>query len=109
VHINFAPVLDVNNNTANPVIGFRSLGENPGEVIWRAYEFARGMQDRGVLAVGKHFPGHGDTDVDSHLDLPHLAHSQPRLDSVELSPFRYALEHGFGGMMIAHLNVPAFD
>jgi len=109
VHINFAPVLDVNNNPGNPVINFRSFGEDPYEVLWRGHEFASGLQDNGIMAVGKHFPGHGDTGTDSHLDLPTIPHDLSRLDSVELMPFRFAVRNGIGGMMVAHLNVPAMD
>ena len=109
VHINFAPVVDVNNNPANPVINFRSFGENREEVRWRGYEFAKGMQDAGVMAVAKHFPGHGDTGTDSHLDLPVILHDRARLDSVELYPFRFLINQGVGGVMVAHLNIPALD
>lgn len=109
VHIDFAPVMDVNNNPVNPVINFRSFGENREEVKWRGYEFAKGLQDEGVMAVAKHFPGHGDTGTDSHLDLPVIRHSRARLDSVELYPFRFIIDQGVGGIMVAHLNVPALD
>jgi len=109
VHIDFAPVIDVNNNPANPVINFRSFGENREEVRWRGYEFVKGMQDEGVIAVAKHFPGHGDTGTDSHLDLPIIRHDRARLDSVELYPFRFLIDQGVGGVMVAHLNVPALD
>lgn len=109
VHINFAPVLDINNNPMNPVISFRSFGENKNEVTWRGFEFAKGMEDNNVMAVGKHFPGHGDTNIDSHLDLPLIPHTRERLDSIELFPFRFAIENGFSGIMVAHLNVPALD
>ena len=108
VHINFAPVLDVNNNPANPVINFRSFGEDPVEVSRRGLAIARGLQEEHVLAVAKHFPGHGDTDVDSHLDLPVISHDRDRLEKVELFPFRRGLAE-IGGVMVAHLSVPALD
>ncbi|TPG67588.1 glycoside hydrolase family 3 N-terminal domain-containing protein [Hymenobacter nivis] len=109
MHVNFAPVVDVNNNAANPVIGFRSWGENPAAVSRASRQYMRGMQDAGVLAVAKHFPGHGDVDVDSHLALPTVRVDRRRLDSLELPPFRNLIANGLGGMMVAHLNVPALD
>ncbi len=109
VHVNFAPVADVNNNAANPVINTRSFGEDRQNVALKSHMYAKGMQDNGVMACAKHFPGHGDTDVDSHLDLPIIRHDRPRLDSIELFPFRELARQGIGSMMIAHLNVPALD
>jgi len=109
VTINFAPVADVNNNPENPVINFRSFGENPKKVAVKAYEYMKGLQDAGVLACAKHFPGHGDTDTDSHLDLPVIPHTLARLDSVELFPFRMLIDQGVGSIMVAHLDVPALD
>lgn len=109
MHVNFAPVVDVNNNAANPVIGFRSWGENPAAVTRASREYMRGMQDAGLLAVAKHFPGHGDVDTDSHLALPLVRVDRRRLDSLELPPFRGLIASGLGGMMVAHLNVPALD
>ena len=109
VNINFAPVADVNNNPANPVINTRSFGEGRYNVAVKSYMYAKGMQDNGILACAKHFPGHGDTDVDSHLDLPVITHSRERLDSIELFPFRLLSQYGIGSMMVAHLNVPALD
>ncbi len=109
VHVNFAPVADVNNNPNNPVINYRSFGEDRYNVAVKSYMYGRGMQDHGVLACAKHFPGHGDTDVDSHLDLPVITHSRRRLDSIELFPFRVLAQHGIGSMMVAHLDVPAID
>ncbi|MFD2721809.1 glycoside hydrolase family 3 N-terminal domain-containing protein [Hymenobacter monticola] len=109
MHVNFAPVVDVNNNPANPVIGFRSWGENPAAVARDGRQYMRGMQDAGVLAVAKHFPGHGDVDADSHLALPTVRVDRRRLDSLELPPFRSLVAGGLGGMMVAHLNVPALD
>ncbi|RUT78621.1 glycoside hydrolase family 3 N-terminal domain-containing protein [Ancylomarina longa] len=109
VHVNFSPVMDVNNNPANPVINSRSFGEDRYNVTNKSYALVSGMQQAGVIAVGKHFPGHGDTDIDSHLDLPLVAHSRARLDSIELFPFRNLIKVGIGGIMVSHLNVPALD
>ena len=109
MHVNFAPVVDVNNNAANPVIGFRSWGENPAAVSRDSRQYMRGLQDAGILAVAKHFPGHGDVDADSHLALPTVRVDRRRLDSLELPPFRSLIANGLGGMMVAHLNVPALD
>lgn len=109
VHINFAPVLDVNNNANNPVINIRSFGEDPELVTENGMAFIKGMQDNGIIAVGKHFPGHGDTDVDSHHSLPLITHDRNRLDSVELYPFRKAVQAGLKGIMVAHLNVPSLE
>jgi beta-N-acetylhexosaminidase len=109
MQVNFAPVIDVNNNPANPVIGFRSWGENPAAVSRLSRLYMRGMQDAGVLAVAKHFPGHGDVDADSHLALPIVRVDRGRLDSLELPPFKHMISSGIGGMMVAHLNVPALD
>ncbi|MCB2407668.1 glycoside hydrolase family 3 N-terminal domain-containing protein [Hymenobacter lucidus] len=109
MHVNFAPVVDVNNNAANPVIGFRSWGEQRENVTEKSYLYMRGMQDAGVLAVAKHFPGHGDTDTDSHLALPLVRVDRRRLDTLELFPFRDLMRRGLGGIMIAHLNIPALD
>lgn len=109
VHVNFAPVVDINNNPANPVIGNRSFGEDRYNVTAKSHMYAKGMQDHGVLACAKHFPGHGDTDVDSHYDLPVIFHDRKRLDSIELYPFRALAEYGLGSVMVAHLSVPALD
>ena len=109
MQVNFAPVVDVNNNPANPVIGFRSWGENPAEVARLSRLYMRGMQDAGLLAVAKHFPGHGDVAADSHLALPLVSASRARLDSLELPPFKSMIANGIGGMMVAHLDVPALD
>ncbi len=109
VQVNFAPVIDINNNPSNPVIGSRSFGENKKNVARKGYYYMKGMQDNNILAVGKHFPGHGDTDVDSHLALPVINHSLNRLDSIELYPFKQLINQGLGGIMIAHLFVPALD
>lgn len=109
VHINFAPVVDVNNNPNNPVIHTRSFGEDRMNVSVKSYMYAQGLQDNGVMACAKHFPGHGDTDVDSHLDLPVFQHDFKRLDSIELYPFKVLIQHGVGSMMVAHLEVPSVD
>lgn len=109
VQVNFAPVVDVNINPENPVINSRSYGENRFRVTEKAYFFAKGIQDERVLAVIKHFPGHGDTDKDSHKTLPVISHKRERLDSVELLPFRKLINAGVGGVMSAHLFVPALD
>ncbi len=109
IHINFAPVADVNNNSENPVINTRSFGEDRYNVAVKSYMYMRGMQDNGVMACAKHFPGHGDTNVDSHHDLPVISHDRNRLDSVEMFPFRVLAQHGIQSMMIAHLHVPAID
>ncbi len=109
VHINFAPVADINNNPDNPVINTRSFGEDRVNVAGKAYMYMKGMQDHGLMACAKHFPGHGDTDVDSHKDLPVIRHDRARLDSIELFPFRILLEQGVGSVMVAHLHVPALD
>lgn len=103
----FAPVADVNNNPANPVINTRSFGENPSMVAAMATAVARGIQDEGVIATAKHFPGHGDTDVDSHYGLPFMRHSRGRMDSVELVPFRALVAGGVGSVMIAHCDIPS--
>lgn len=109
VHVNFAPVVDVNSNPNNPVIGNRSFGENTALVSRLGSAWGLGLQDEGILATAKHFPGHGDTDADSHLTLPSILHDRKRLDSLELKPFRAMIEAGIGAMMAAHLNIPALD
>lgn len=109
VHVNFAPVADVDNNPNNPVINFRSFGQDPVNVSNKVNAYVKGLQDGGVLAVCKHFPGHGDTDVDSHKALPRIPFSRQRLDSVELFPFRKAIEQGVGGIMVGHLEVPSLE
>ena len=109
IHIPFAPVLDVNNNPDNPIINVRSFGENPEEVAGLGAAFVRGVQENGAIATGKHFPGHGDTETDSHLGLPAIPHSRARMDSVELFPFRHAIEAGMGAVMTAHISVPSLD
>lgn len=109
IHVNFAPVADVNNNAKNPVIGTRSFGSNPDQVSKMVIAYAQGMEGNGVLSVAKHFPGHGDTHVDSHKALPVINHTRERLNAVELVPFRAYINEGLGGMMMAHLTVPALD
>ncbi len=109
IHMNFAPVADVNTNGANPVINFRSIGEDKTDVARKAWWMAKGMQDNGIIPVAKHFPGHGDTDTDSHKALPFLNHSKARMDSVETYTFRYLSDRGIFGIMTAHLNVPSID
>ena len=109
VHVNFAPVADVNNNPRNPVINIRSFGENPARTGEMVAGWVRGLQDAGMLATLKHFPGHGDTDVDSHLGLPVIPHPRERLDAVELPPFRAGIAAGAAGVMVAHMEMPAID
>jgi beta-N-acetylhexosaminidase len=109
IHINFSPVVDVNNNPSNPVINTRSFGENPARVARLSALFVRGAQNGGQLATAKHFPGHGDTDVDSHVGLPMVAVSSARLDSVELVPFRAAISAGASLVMTAHIALPAIS
>lgn len=109
VHVNFAPVADVNNNPRNPVIGERSYGEDRYNVAAKAFQYMEGLQDGGVLASVKHFPGHGDTDMDSHFDLPPIPFGRERLDSLELYPFRMLTKNGAGSVMVAHLAVKALD
>jgi len=109
VHLNFAPVADVNNNPRNPVINIRSFGEDPARTGEMVAGFTRGLQDAGMLATLKHFPGHGDTDVDSHLGLPVVAHARDRLEAVELAPFKAGIKAGAAGVMVAHMEMPAID
>jgi beta-glucosidase-like glycosyl hydrolase len=109
VHVNFAPVADVNNNLRNPVINTRSFGEDPTAVARLAAAWVRGLTAGGVVATLKHFPGHGDTDVDSHVGLPLIAHPRARLDRVELPPFRAGLAAGAGAVMTSHVALPALD
>ena len=109
LHLNFAPVVDVNNNPNNPVINYRSFGEDKYNVARKATAYMKGMQDAELLTTAKHFPGHGDTDTDSHYALPQINHPVVRLDSLELYPFKEILKAGIGGVMVAHLNIPALD
>lgn len=109
VQVNFAPVADVNINPKNPVINTRSFGEDPKAVAGKVIAYSTGLEGGGVLSVSKHFPGHGDTDVDSHKALPLLPFTRERLDSVELYPFKKAIRAGVSGMMVGHLQVPALE
>ena len=109
VQVNYAPVLDINNNPANPVIGYRSFGEEREKVARLGLAYIRGMQEAGIMACAKHFPGHGDTDVDSHADLPVISKSKEQLDSLELYPFKQAIKAGVGSVMVGHLSIPAID
>ena len=109
VHFNFAPVVDINTNPKNPIIGNRSFGEDKEEVTNRAMAFMQGMQSTGVLANAKHFPGHGDTASDSHKTLPTINFSAQRIDSLELYPYKKLFSKGLSSVMVAHLNVPNLD
>jgi beta-N-acetylhexosaminidase len=109
INVDFAPDLDVNNNPSNPVIGTRSFSSDPAKVANYGIAFGRGLQENGVLAFGKHFPGHGDTGVDSHVDLPRVSHDRARLNEIELLPFRAAIQAGFAGIMSAHVTFPSID
>ena len=109
MHVNFAPVIDVNSNPLNPVIGSRSFGESVPWVSRLGQAYADGLQDVHVLATAKHFPGHGDSDSDSHKTLPTISHPRARLDSIELAPFAHAFDHGMGAVMVAHLDIPSLD
>ena len=109
IQVNFAPVVDINNNPDNPVINDRSFGEDKYKVARYGVAYMRGMQDEGVLACAKHFPGHGDVSVDSHFDLPVINKSMQQLDSLELYPFEQMFAAGVGSVMIAHLYIPAID
>jgi beta-glucosidase-like glycosyl hydrolase/CubicO group peptidase (beta-lactamase class C family) len=109
IHINFAPVVDINNNPLNPVISNRSFGEDKYKVTEKAIQYMKGMQDNGLFTVAKHFPGHGDTYSDSHTSLPLISHSFQRIDSMELFPFRELIKNNVDGIMIAHLQIPSID
>ncbi len=109
VHINFAPVVDVNNNPANPVINFRAFGESRYNVTRSGLAYMHGLQDAGIIACAKHFPGHGDTDADSHHTLPLLRHSFEEVDSLHLYPFRKLIDQGVHSIMVAHLEMPSLE
>jgi beta-N-acetylhexosaminidase len=109
MQMNFGPDMDVNNNPNNPVINYRSFGDNKYNVAKKGIAYFKGMQDAGLLTTAKHFPGHGDTNVDSHLELPLLPFTRQRLDSLEEYPFREAIAAGINGIMIAHMSIPALD
>ena len=109
VHFNFAPVVDINTNPLNPIIGNRSFGEDRDNVTEKAAAFMKGMQNAGVLASAKHFPGHGDTDQDSHKTLPTISFNEKRIDSVELYPYKKLINEGLSSVMVAHLSVPSLE
>ena len=109
INWDFAPVVDVNTNPNNPIIGNRSFGSEVLNVVNSAMAYSKGLQDHNILAAIKHFPGHGDTDKDSHLDLPVVSHSLKRLTEIELAPFKALMDKGIGGVMVAHLYVPALE
>ncbi|MBN1650842.1 MAG: serine hydrolase [Bacteroidales bacterium] len=109
LHLNFAPVVDVNSNPKNPVINSRSFGDNPQKVAEKVLAYLDGLQSQNILASAKHFPGHGDTEFDSHQTLPIINHTYARLDSVELLPFKYLINNGLSGIMVAHLYIPALE
>lgn len=109
IHVNYAPVVDINNNPNNPVIGYRSFGEDKYKVAQFGVAYMKGLQSENVMACAKHFPGHGDVDVDSHLDLPVIHKSRFQLDTLELYPFKQLFKAGVGSVMIAHLSIPAID
>lgn len=109
VHVNYAPVVDINNNPNNPVIGYRSFGEDKYKVANLGVAYTKGMQDAGIMACAKHFPGHGDTEVDSHYDLPVINKSISQLNALELYPFEQLFDAGVGSVMIAHLYIPSID
>ncbi len=109
IHINFAPVADVNNNRNNPVINNRSFGEDKLNVTRKSIAYMKGLQDGGIIAVGKHFPGHGDTESDSHTSLPVIRHSKEQLEDIELPAFQALINEGIMGIMTAHLSIPSLD
>jgi len=109
VHINFAPVVDINNNPNNPVINSRSFGEDKRNVLRKSFAYMQGMIDSRLLVTAKHFPGHGDTDADSHHNLPVINHSLNRLENIELYPYEHLIKLGLNGIMVAHLQVNALD
>jgi len=109
VHINFAPVVDINTNPRNPIIGSRSFGEDKFNVSRKAINYLKGMHHYGIMGAAKHFPGHGDTETDSHLTLPSISFSKERINNVELYPFRQLIDNNLDGVMTAHLNIPNLD
>jgi len=109
LQINYAPVIDINNNPSNPVINDRSFGQNKNRVIQHGIAYMQGLQDNGVMATAKHFPGHGDVSVDSHNDIPIVLKTRAELDTLELAPFKALIDAGIGSVMIAHLSVPSID
>ncbi|MDR0659566.1 MAG: hypothetical protein LBG19_01935 [Prevotellaceae bacterium] len=109
IHMNFSPVVDVNNNPDNPVINSRSFGENKYKVAEKGLAYMKGMQDNGIMTSAKHFPGHGDTNVDSHASLPLISHDKKRLEDIELYPFKQFIANNVSSVMVAHLNIPAYE
>jgi beta-glucosidase-like glycosyl hydrolase/CubicO group peptidase (beta-lactamase class C family) len=109
INVNFAPVADVNSNMNNPVINYRSFGENPQRVAAKTWQLAKGMQDEGIIVSIKHFPGHGDTSNDSHFTMPIIERDYSQLDSVDFVPFKYCIENGVNGIMSAHIGIPNLD
>ena len=109
IHFNFAPVLDINTNPKNPIIGFRSFGENKENVTQSALALMKGFQSQGVFSTGKHFPGHGDTEADSHLSLPNVSFSKERINDVEFHPYKKLFREGLASVMVAHLSVPSLE
>jgi len=109
MHINFGPVVDVNSNPNNPVIGYRAFGENPEQVASKGIAYVKGLQENGVIANAKHFPGHGDTQVDSHYSLPVIKHSKERIETVDLYPYKALIQENLMSVMVAHLNIPSLD
>ncbi len=109
VHMSFSPVADINNNAQNPVINIRSFGESKYDVATKSILYMKGLQKEGIISVAKHFPGHGDTDVDSHEDLPVINHNKIRLDTLELYPFKQLIAAGIEGIMVGHLHIPTLD
>lgn len=109
IHVSLGPSCDINTQSKNPIIGMRSFGQMPQQVAINSLAYVQGLQENGIIAVAKHYPGHGDTQFDSHLTLPQLPYGRERLDSVELVPFKILSESGVGGIMTAHLNVPQLD
>lgn len=109
MHVNFAPVVDVNSNPLNPVIGYRAFGENKDRVTQRAVAYMKGLQENGIIANAKHFPGHGDTETDSHFDLPVIKHAEKRIWDIDLYPYQTLFRENLMSVMVAHLNVPSLD
>ncbi len=109
VHVSFSPVADINSNPANPVINIRSFGEQKEDVARKSILYMKALQSGGIISVAKHFPGHGDTDTDSHRSLPFINHSAATIDSLDIFPFRELIKAGIDGIMVAHLNIPALD
>ena len=109
IHYSFSPVLDINTNSANPIIGNRSFGSSKELVIRQATAIMKGHHQAGILTSGKHFPGHGDTSQDSHKTLPTIGFSAQRIDSIELAPYRSLIKEGLSSVMVAHLNIPSIS